>query len=113
MDLPLALGFHGLGFEPLFAEISKPGLARGSQPSFRTERVGLLCACLLLKMNMLLKKDLAAFTTRELFHRKIVNTVQPERHEDLTPRWCREVQRRTFIYSHTELDLRYMSKLLK
>ena len=120
MNLPvsaLALGFHGLGLqllhEPLFAKISKPGLVRGSQPSLRTERVELLCACFLLKINRVLRKDLATFTARELFHKKIVYTLQPERHKDLIPPWCRDVQCQTFIYSHTELDLRYMSKLLK
>lgn len=55
LQLPLASAFHGLCFqllhEPAFAKISRPGLARGSQPSSRTGRVRMLCACLLLKIN--------------------------------------------------------------
>lgn len=58
MNLPvpaLPRGFNALGFqllhEPVFAKISKRGLVRGSQPSLRTERVGFLCLCLLLKIN--------------------------------------------------------------
>lgn len=120
MNLPvpaLPRGFNALGFqllhEPVFAKISKRGLARGSQPSLRTERVGLLCLCLLLKINTVFRKDLATFTARELFHKKMVYTVQPERQKDLIPPWCREGRCQTFIYSHREVDLRYMSKLLK
>lgn len=55
LQFPLAFAFHGLCFqllhEPVFAKTSKPGLARGSQPSLRPGRVGMLCAWLLLRIN--------------------------------------------------------------
>lgn len=85
--VPSDQGFHALGFpllhEPVFAKILKPGLPKGL--CLRTERVGLLCACLLLKINTVLRQDLATFTARELFHKKIGYPVQPDRRKDLIP----------------------------
>lgn len=57
-----------------FAKISKPGLATGSKPSLKTGKALLLCLCLLFKTDMVLRKDLATFAARELFHTEIVYT---------------------------------------
>lgn len=60
--------------KPALAKVSKPGLAMGSKPSLKTGKALLLCLCLLLKMDTVLRKDLATFAARELFHTEIVYT---------------------------------------
>lgn len=46
----------------------------GSKPSLKTGKALLLCLCLLFKTDMVLRKDLATFAARELFHTGIVYT---------------------------------------